>query len=388
MLKWFVVFLFVLTTPACASGPYHSKAYGAVGDGTTDDTTNLQTWLTACTTDKVACYLDEGSYKITSTLSVAGSIHITGDGKDTATFLLGTTTLVGIDIATTAPATIDNVGFNASGTQTAGEAILVDAGGAGENTESVFNKLSFLNQWNDIVFTRASWWTISSSYFIDQRAQAVIVQNLNNVDSGDSTFSGNSVLFAGSPNNGNQVGLLWESSGGLRINNNKFVNGYRCIQYWLASNAWTGTLLVNGNSCENPYDTGIFISPQLPGGSTNGTIQKMEIVGNEFLLIGSAYGIRAYSTSGELWLIGLAITGNSMQLNGLADSGASPHGIDLNYATDLAISGNMIWCTIAGTNDYGILIDNTVQIVGHGGNNVSGCTHKVSDNSTSPPTAY
>lgn len=56
------------------------KDFGAVGDGSTDDTTAIQAWLAAITAGKVG-YAPNGTYKFTSALSSAATrIAIIGDG--------------------------------------------------------------------------------------------------------------------------------------------------------------------------------------------------------------------------------------------------------------------------------------------------------------------
>lgn len=53
------------------------KDYGAVGDGTTDDTSAIQTCLTACAGQRI--YFPEGDYLISDTLTVADNTELTGD---------------------------------------------------------------------------------------------------------------------------------------------------------------------------------------------------------------------------------------------------------------------------------------------------------------------
>lgn len=48
---------------------YNVKAYGAVGDGTTDDSTNIQTAITAAKTNGGVVYFPPGTYKIATTLN-------------------------------------------------------------------------------------------------------------------------------------------------------------------------------------------------------------------------------------------------------------------------------------------------------------------------------
>jgi parallel beta-helix repeat protein len=58
--------------------PYHT---GCVGDGSTDDSTNLQRWLDACGLLDRCGHLAKGTYKIPSAgLTLPDGVHFTGDG--------------------------------------------------------------------------------------------------------------------------------------------------------------------------------------------------------------------------------------------------------------------------------------------------------------------
>lgn len=56
------------------------KAFGAAGDGTTDDTTAINRVLTFMTSTGGICYFPKGVYKITSQLTVPDRVQIWGDG--------------------------------------------------------------------------------------------------------------------------------------------------------------------------------------------------------------------------------------------------------------------------------------------------------------------
>lgn len=68
------------------SPSFNVKDYGAVGDGSTDDTTAIQSAITACgTAGGGVVYFPKGSYKTTSTLTVSSdSVKLRGDHSDSA----------------------------------------------------------------------------------------------------------------------------------------------------------------------------------------------------------------------------------------------------------------------------------------------------------------
>ena len=61
--------------------PVNVKDYGAVGDGSTDDTTAMQAAITAVATTGQGLYIPVGTYKITSVLTSAGDLNMFGEGE-------------------------------------------------------------------------------------------------------------------------------------------------------------------------------------------------------------------------------------------------------------------------------------------------------------------
>ena len=70
-----------VTYSMIANAAINVKDYGAVGDGTTDDTAAIQSAITAASTSHSQVYLPAGKYKITSTLTVpaSGYLYLIGD---------------------------------------------------------------------------------------------------------------------------------------------------------------------------------------------------------------------------------------------------------------------------------------------------------------------
>lgn len=69
------------TTVSTLKGFVSVKEYGATGDGTTDDTSSIQSALTAVGATGGILYFPKGTYKITSALSVTGAVQLLGAGR-------------------------------------------------------------------------------------------------------------------------------------------------------------------------------------------------------------------------------------------------------------------------------------------------------------------
>ena len=61
--------------------PVNVKDFGAVGNGSTDDTTAMQAAITAVATTGQGLYIPAGTYRITSVLTSTGHLNMFGDGE-------------------------------------------------------------------------------------------------------------------------------------------------------------------------------------------------------------------------------------------------------------------------------------------------------------------
>lgn len=94
------------------------KTYGATGDGTTDDTEAIQNAIDAVASGGGVVYLPEGTYKLSSALTVNSDLHLRGAG-DACTILVQSATdengLTGVDVSRLAVTNLKLLG-PASGT--------------------------------------------------------------------------------------------------------------------------------------------------------------------------------------------------------------------------------------------------------------------------------
>lgn len=119
----------LLVTPVSDLGGqvFNVKAYGAKGDGTTDDTSSIQSAINAAGAGRV--YLPPGTYKVSSalTLSSAGS-SLAGAGVGATVISTSSTTADVLDLGTTGTSShpgvaVRDLSITTSVTRTAGDAI-------------------------------------------------------------------------------------------------------------------------------------------------------------------------------------------------------------------------------------------------------------------------
>jgi hypothetical protein len=169
------------------------------------------------------------------------------------------------------------------------------------------------------------------------------VNNLTTPDDGDSYIS--DCLFADVGNFLNSwtsSGVLWQSSGGLRILNNKFQGGGVGINLD-ATTFESSILIVTGNSFENFAYYGVWAHVE-PGG----TFPLINITGNEFGTYHS--GAQAGLIVDAPTIKGITVTGNTF--NNVSGVGAF-----FNNGTNAAIATNSFNATngVSGTA-YGIFV--------------------------------
>jgi len=347
-----------LTVGAKLSQSINTADFGAVCDGSTDDTTHLQNAINQAISGNVPLLIQESvaGCKITSALTISAPITIIGYGHVQSTIALGNTTQNGFLITSQNPVYFYNFGITALGTQTAGAGIKVDPGATFQNLESKFIGLRFIGLWEGLDFERAASWTVLDSKFINILEKSIIVRNLTNVDHGDGTISHCQFQQAATANSGN-INIYQESSGGLRILNNKFNASWDGYELNLASGAFTSILLIDGNSFDNIANAGVLLTTQTPAA---GQFRFANIISNQFNMAANSgvSGIKITASSTPLWLLDVAIDGNSFLDNATS---SSAFGINIDNVTNVSITGNAFEDT-SGTA-FGINITSAASLV-------------------------
>jgi hypothetical protein len=250
------------------------SAYGAVCDGSNDDTVAIQAAINDVQSQRGVLDWPVGFCKISATLNISDAITIRGKGRQSSGIRWTDDALTGISIKTDRGVVIERMQFSAPMTATNGAMIKVE-GDTAANVLSIFRDNTFIGGFNQIQTVSAYIWTIDTNYHYGYQNTAVIVQNTFNVDYGDSSIQ-NSIFSGGGPLS---TSILQYSSGGLRVTNSKLLGGLNAYRLYLSAGAVTSDLIFVGNSVENQIGTAL----QFGTAGGNATFANIVITDNQFM---------------------------------------------------------------------------------------------------------
>ena len=343
---------------------FNVKDFGAIGNGSTDDTAAIQAAITATQDSRGALYFPPGTYKVTSTLTITGSLRIYGEARYGTSITWTNTTLNVITVTTPNQVAFEGLTFTGPAVATAG-AILTLTATANHNSSSYIKNCTFVLGYNHIVTTNAYVWVIDGCTFSAQVNYGVYVSNTFNVDAGDSSII--NCVFSGSTAG---TAILQVSSGGLKIKNNKILSGSYAYRMVLASGAVTSICLIEGNSIE--LQTTASISAVTSGGGAAFT--QLLVSGNQFAQTPKAVALNDAAN----FLKYISITGNTIALS----SAASATGFSITNASNFIVQGNLI-VGGGGTTPAGISIGASCTAGHIGANQYVALSTNVSVNNTS-----
>ncbi len=217
---------------------FNVKAYGAVGDGTTDDTAAIQAAITAMTGGTL--FFPAGTYKTTTPLNLKSNTKMSGVGQGQSII---------------------------NGTYAPTDRGAIELGVAGFVQFITIEQLTFNTTGGN---------------------SAVLIAGAKNVTVRECGFTGTS---------NNSLGTLWAQdatgvdSSNIVISKCRFYDMINCPSIWVssASNSHVRNVLIEGNHFENILYSAVHVDVR---GTSTGTMRDIKVINNTFidLIGGTLYG--------------------------------------------------------------------------------------------------
>ena len=320
---------------AMVATPSDVTFYGAVGDGVTNDTAAVQACIDA--TPNGTVYFPAGTYLLTG-ITITSPVHIVGEGPSATFIRAGSGAAIVFLVTTTERVDVKDLTFKpfTAATQQTGGAYVKYAPSSGSAHDAVLENVDLTYAYIGVHFVAANIWTMFGCYHTNY-AYGVLIENQDTPDAGDSTIT-ECVFDAGGATG---VAIAQRSSGGLRITNNKILNGdYGYVGQYESGPSMTSILLISGNSMESQATAAIALNSS---GST--TFSYVLIDANQFSVTASNYGILV-SDPGYDYIDSMLIGSNIFNLGNSATAIYLTRGSRISILPNL-ISGN-------GTSEVGI----------------------------------
>lgn len=323
------------------AGIANVMAYGAMGNGATDDTVAVQ----AAIDSYLPVYFPPGRY-ILGNLTITNAVLVYGAGPN---FQSTNATVLWPNSATN---NIFNVNTSGSLTMkdlamtgnlfypTAGAGVVLDDLGAQgtANLFSHFDNVIFDQMFTGIKVVRASSYTVKNCVFwnIPTNGFGIFVDNLFNKDQGDPGIG--DCTFATAVTNGS-VCIAVQGGFGTRIHDNKFLNSPAIsINTGLITSNGSAQIYITGNSFDGITSAGPAVNIF---NSTSGTnFFGVTIVGNQFNAGALFQGWLFIAANPSGTFQNVTISGNTFQCFGA--SMTANGGIIVSCATNVTITGNTI----------------------------------------------
>jgi hypothetical protein len=313
------------------------KQFGAAGDGNKDDSAAFQQALDTAGGEFIE--VPPGQYRVRS-VTTDKPIKLVGAGWQASIIKAISADQDVFTTTSTGQSFIDQLGFSTTVPRTGGAYVKFDTA-QGYNFGSRISNCNFDSAFTGVDFIDAAGWVISGCYFTNYKT-AVQIANKNMPDAGDSSIT-ESIFDANSPQG---IGVWQNSSGGLRLVNNKFLFGAYHYLGEFDSVSSTSILVVSGNSFEWASACNVALNAR------NLTTFGLVVVdGNEFSISASASGVLLQDP-------GYDFLNTVMIGNNVFNQSAQSTGLNLVRGKTITVNTN----TFAGngTNTTGIAFGNKI----------------------------
>lgn len=321
---------------------YNVKDYGALGNGTADDTTAIQNTIDDISTGEAGggiLYFPTGQYIVSSEIAIDGkALTVLGEGRRSSSIKTNNATANIFNVKSSYACSFSGLLIDSSVTKSAGAGISFNGnGGTIHNPFSSVSNCRIANQFLGLNFVAAYGFAVENNYFVNTESMGVFVRNTYNVDTGDSYISDN--VFD-TDNNTNTYAIAQQSSGGLRIVNNKIL--HHQFGYEMDVRGDTSNLLINGNSFEGQAGEVI----RFVRNTGTATFSNILINNNQVVNAGTANRIIYVPSDGY---------SDFIINNNLFEGDGNNLGFDAVFASDVIIQGN-IFKSIGTAINYGTAV--------------------------------
>ena len=332
------------------------KAYGAKGDGVTDDTQAIQGAINSCA-ESGTVYLPASVYKVTDALSITKSLRLTGShGRYT---ILAPTTGTVLEVNTNDPVMISDIYIYAPTDLTSGSLIRISGPGAYGAVNPVIERVWLRGGWNQISFEKSIYAHVHKVRFVEWRNAAVYIYHTD-PDSGHTSIDGCDFAW---PTGQASYGVYVEDAIGTRVTNSFFLGVPRPFRWYRNTDVGSGFMNFSNNYVDGAKDYWMeFV------GAGTGHAGAISIANNNFGAdtLDADPNVAMIRLQGSF--LGTTITGNTI----VCAAGKNQTGIliDTNYG-GITVTGNWIAsCTravkeqIADSNSIMTVSGNSYQWIG------------------------
>lgn len=214
-------------------------------------------------------FLSPGTYSVSApiAMNVSGQ-QLVGSGRSQTAITIASTTSDLLQIAASHVGVRGIALQRTGGPATAGTGVNLQSG----SDQTIEDNL-ITGFFDNIKSVNASAYTFRNNVITNDYRYGAYIQNVSSPDTNDGTIDGN--IF--DTINGGSAAIHYESGGGLRVVNNKFLSHNYAVDLQVVDGANTGVLLINSNSMEGQTTASV----RLGKAGTTGLFGRVVITGNE-----------------------------------------------------------------------------------------------------------